>query len=32
MTGQIRKTTAKDALKQLQKKGLILIEKVIEKI
>lgn len=32
MKKQIRKTVAKDTLKQLYKKGLILIKKIITKI
>lgn len=32
MTAQIRKTAAKDALKQLQKEGLILTREAIEEV
>ncbi len=32
MTGQIRKTAAKDALKQLQEEGLVLTREVIEEV
>ena len=32
MTGQIRKTAAKDALKQLQEEGLMLTGEVVEEI
>ena len=32
MTGQIRKTAAKDALKQLQEEGLILTREAIEEV
>ena len=32
MTGQIRKTAAKDALKQLQEEGLVLTREAIEEV